>query len=62
MYVLVTYKNEDQMKNEPARVGQNIIQLYFRCSRAANSVVGGRVWPKIKTHSNINGCPCYLQE
>ena len=28
--------------------GQNIIKLYFRCSRAANSVVGGRVWPKFQ--------------
>ena len=27
---------------------RKIIQLYFRCSRAANSVVGGCVWPKIK--------------
>ena len=26
---------------------QNIIQLYFRDSRAANSVVGDQVWPKI---------------
>ena len=44
MYVLVTYKDEEnQMKNEGARV-----QLYFRCSRAAKSVAGGRVWQKIK--------------
>ena len=28
--------------------GQNIIQLYFRCSSAANSVVGGREWRIIK--------------
>ena len=28
--------------------GQNTIQLYFRRSRAANSVVGGWVSPKIK--------------
>ena len=43
MYVLVTYKNEeDQMKS------QNIIQLYFKHSRAANSVVGGQKWRKIK--------------
>ena len=43
MYVLVTYKNEeDQMKS------QNIIQLYFRHSRAGNSEVAGQVWPKIK--------------
>ena len=55
MYVLVTYKDEEnQMKNEGARVvidwyqtGHNIIQLYFRRSKAANSV-GGWIWPKIK--------------
>ena len=45
MYVLVTYKDEvNQMKNK----GHNIIQLYFTRSRAANSVAGGWVWPKIK--------------
>ena len=27
---------------------QNIIQQYFRDSRAAKSVFGGKVWPKIK--------------
>ena len=28
--------------------GQDIIELYYRHSRAANSIVGGQVWPKIK--------------
>ena len=48
MYVLVTYKDEEnQMKNEDARVHNNIIQLlYFRHSRAVNSVAGGWVWQK----------------
>ena len=26
----------------------DIIQLYFTCSRAAKSVAGGWMWPKIK--------------
>ena len=30
--------------------------------RAANSVAGGWVWPKNQTHSNLYGCPCYLQD
>ena len=43
MYVLITYKNEeDQMKNEGARV------ITLDSSRAANSVAGGQVWLKIK--------------
>ena len=47
MFVLVTYKNEeDQMKNECAR--QDIKELYFRQSMAANSIVAGQVWLKIK--------------
>ena len=28
--------------------GQDIIELYFRPSMAANSIVGGQVWLKIK--------------
>ena len=44
MYVLVTYKDEEnQMKNEGARV-VTTLQLYFWRSRAANSVAGGWVW------------------
>ena len=51
MYVLVTYKDEEnQMKNEGTREVTTlyIIQLYLRRSVAANSVAGGWVWPKIK--------------
>ena len=49
IYVLVTYKNEDdQMKNERDRVVKTLNSYTFRLSRAANSVVGGRVWPEIK--------------
>ena len=48
MYVLVTKKNEDQIKKIMRYNGQDIIELYFRHSRAANSIVGGQVWPKIK--------------
>ena len=42
MYVLVTYNNEDQIKNKGARV----VTLYSFISDS--QVVGGRVWPKIK--------------
>ena len=28
--------------------GQNIIELYFRHSRTANTIAGGQGWPKIK--------------
>ena len=49
MYVLVTYRDEEnQMKNEGARVVTTLYSLYFICSRAANSVAGGWVWRKIK--------------
>ena len=49
MYVLVTYKyEEDQMKNECARIVNHIKELYFRHSMAANSLVGGQLWLKIK--------------
>ena len=48
IYVLVTYKNEDQTKYEHARVVKTLNIHTFRRSRAANSVVGGRVWPKLK--------------
>ena len=42
MYVLVTYKDEEnQMKS-----GHNIIQQYFRRSRAANSVAGHGQHPR----------------
>ena len=33
----------------------NIIQLYFRCSSAANTVVGGWVWQIIKFIQVIMG-------
>ena len=46
MYDLVTYKDEEnQIKNEGAR---DTATVYFRRSRAAYSVAGGRMWPKIK--------------
>ena len=34
---------------------RNIIQLYFRRSRAANSVAGGWMWPKIKLIQTLTG-------
>ena len=47
MYVLVTYKDEEnQMENECARL---VTTLYsYILARAANSVAGGWVWLKIK--------------
>ena len=55
MYVLVTYKDEEnQMKNEGARVVTTLYS-YFRHSRAANSVAGGCMWPKIKLIQTFMG-------
>ena len=49
MYVLVTYKDEEnQMKNEGARVVTTLYSYIFRRSRAANSVASGWMWLKIK--------------
>ena len=64
MYVLVTYKDEEnQMKNEGARVVKHYTTvIYFRRSRAVNSVAGGWVWWKNQNYSNFYGSPCYLQE
>ena len=48
MYVLVTYKNEDdQMKNEGTRVVTTLYS-YILDGQGQLTVVGGRVWPKIK--------------
>ena len=47
MVFLLTCKNEDPIKNEGAKSG-HVIHLFFRCSRAANSVVGGEMWQKFK--------------
>ena len=48
MYVLVTYKNEDdQMKNEGARVVSTLYS-YILDGQGQLTVVGGRVWLKIK--------------
>ena len=47
MVVLLTCKNEeDPIKNEGARVLTRL--LFFRRSRAANSVVSGGIMPKFK--------------
>ena len=54
MHVLVTCKNEDdQIKNEGARVSIRIPSLYVygdfsRRSRAANSAVLGPIWPNFE--------------
>ena len=49
MAVLITCKNEDQNKNESARVVTPLhINLIFRRFGAANSVVEDGIWPKFK--------------
>ena len=54
MHVLITYKNEDQIKNESARVAPTFLPLlvfgnYSRHnSRAANSTVPSESWAKFK--------------
>ena len=48
MDVLVTCKYEkDPIKNEGAK-GHNIIQQFFRPTRADNSGVGVGIWPKFE--------------
>ena len=37
---------EDQIKNEGARVLTRLYDVFFRCSMAANSEVSGRIQPK----------------
>ena len=47
--VLVTCKNEDnQIKNEGARVLTTLYIDFYRCKWAANSVVGDGIWQKFK--------------
>ena len=49
MVVLYTYKNEeDPIKREGARVLTRYMLYFFRCSRAANSEVGGGILQKFK--------------
>ena len=48
MYVLVTYKDEDnQMKNEGSRVVTTLYS-YILDAQGQLTVAGGWVWPKIK--------------
>ena len=48
MAVLITCKNEeDPIKNESAKVVTTLTSI-FRCSKAANSVVGGGLGPEFK--------------
>ena len=59
MHVLVTYKNEvDSYKNEGARVVTRFLPLlvygdFSRRSRADNSAVLGRIWPKFELVRDI---------
>ena len=59
MYVLITCKYEkDPIKNSRENVMTSFFPLkvygdFFRRSRAANSVVGGPIWPKFKLIQDI---------
>ena len=60
MLVLVTWKyQKDPIKNNREKSGNTIfpiirsIGVFFRRSRAANSVVGGPIWPKFELINDI---------
>ena len=59
MYVLITCKYEkDPIKNSRENVMTSFFPLkvygnFFRRSRAANSVVGGQIWPKFELIQDI---------
>ena len=59
MYVLITCKYEkDPIKNSRENVMTSFFPLqvygnFFRCSRAANSVVGGPIWLKFELIQDI---------
>ena len=59
MYVLITCKYEkDPIKNSRENVMTSFFPLevygiFFRRSRAANSVVGGPIWPKFELIQDI---------
>ena len=61
MYVLVTYKNEeDQMKNERARM---VNTLYSYILDAQGQLCSWSLdVAENQTHPTFYGCPCYLQE
>ena len=54
MYVLITCKYEKDPRKHNDFVF-SIISLweFFRCSRAANSVVHGQIWPKFELIQDI---------
>ena len=59
MYVLITCKYEkDPIKNSLENVMTSFFHykymgIFFRRSRAANSVVGGQIWPKFELIQDI---------
>ena len=55
MYVLVTYIDEENQMKMKVLVWLQHKQLYIRRSRAANSVAGGWMWPKIKLIQTLMG-------
>ena len=48
LYVLVTYKDEENQKKIKVLEWSQHYKVIFRCSRAVNSVAGGWVWLEIK--------------
>ena len=67
MHVLVTYKKEDQIKNEGAGVVRKFLTIYVyedfsRHIKAANSAICGSVWPHFKLiNYRLYDCRRYLQ-
>ena len=50
MHVFVTFKfKEDQINSNR----ENVETSFFRCSRAANSIVSGPIWPKFELMQDI---------
>ena len=67
LHVLVTYKNEDQIKNEGVRVAITFHPLYK--SKLIIPVAQGQLTTQssvrdgeIRTDPSFFGCPYYLQE
>ena len=55
---MVAYKNEeDQMKNERDKFVKPLYSYILDAKWASNSVVGVRMWPKIKRFQ-----ACYMQD
>ena len=63
MYVLVTYKKEeDHMKNERTRVVKTLYRYILDAQGQLTLYWWSGVAEKNQTHSIFYGCPCFLQE